>query len=76
MSSPHRAEPTRRPRPMPRAAAWSLVALLALFLYGGLVLTLFRHVPGVSWHGHAFGFLGGALAAWLLTPKSERVRKP
>ena len=51
---------------------WAVVALVAGFFYGGLVATLFKHIPGVSWHGHAFGFAGGALAAWLLTPRAER----
>lgn len=55
---------------------WAAIAIVAVFLYGGLVMTLFRHVPGVSWHGHAFGFLGGALAAkWMSgdgKPKKSR----
>lgn len=49
-----------------------LVAIVAGFLYGGLVLTLFKFSRGVSWHGHAFGFIGGALAAWLLAGDSGR----
>lgn len=55
-----------------RDLRWGAIALLAAFLYGGLVLTLFRHQPGISWHGHAFGFLGGGLAAWLLTADKGR----
>ncbi len=52
----------------------ALVGLLACALYGGLVLTLLRHHHGVSWHGHAFGFLGGAAAAWLVS--GDRGRAP
>lgn len=46
---------------------WLGLALIAGFLYGGLVITLFKRVEGISWTGHAFGFVGGAVAAWLLT---------
>jgi membrane associated rhomboid family serine protease len=62
-------------------AAWfsrdwkrALLAIAAGFLYGGLVIALFKFTRGVSWHGHAFGFLGGALAAWLLA--GDKGRKP
>ena len=39
-------------------------SLLVFFLYGGSLITLFIHIPGVSWTGHFFGFLSGITAAW------------
>ncbi len=49
-------------------------SILVTFLYGGIILgTLpFFNAPNVSWEGHLFGFLGGALAAWLLAKPSEQ----
>ena len=42
-----------------------LLSGAVLFLYGGLLLTLLVRIPGISWHGHLFGFIAGVLAAWL-----------
>jgi len=44
-------------------------SLLVTVLYGGLILGTipFLTAPGISWEGHLFGFLGGVLAAWLLS---------
>ena len=59
-----------------RRIGWILIALLAAFLYGGLVFTLFRHQAGISWQGHFFGFLGGVLAARLhVNSETARDRK-
>lgn len=41
------------------------VSAAVFLLYGGVLLALFRYVPGVSWTGHFFGFLSGVLAARL-----------
>jgi membrane associated rhomboid family serine protease len=43
-----------------------VVGVAVLFLYGGTLAFGFVPTPGVSWQGHAFGALGGVLAAWLL----------
>ena len=40
--------------------------MIAFFFYGGMLLTVLPHEPGVSWQSHLGGALGGALAAWLL----------
>ena len=41
-----------------------LVAVGLLVLYGGVLLGVLPGQPGISWQGHLFGALGGALAAW------------
>jgi membrane associated rhomboid family serine protease len=40
------------------------VSMAIFFLYGGAILSLLDNTPGISWEGHAFGFLAGCLAAW------------
>jgi membrane associated rhomboid family serine protease len=42
------------------------LAVLSLFLYGGMLWGLLPLQPGVSWLGHLFGFAGGGLAAYQL----------
>lgn len=46
-----------------KALIFSIVIFIA---YGGVLISLLRFVPGVSWSGHFFGFLSGVLAAWFL----------
>ena len=41
-----------------------LLGLLLLILYGGLLWGVLPNSTGVSWQGHLFGAVGGALAAW------------
>jgi len=43
------------------------LAILAGFLYGGMIWGVLPLQPNVSWLGHLFGFIGGALAARYLT---------
>ena len=50
----------RRDRPAIAAA------MIAFFLYGGMLLTVLPQEPGVSWQSHLGGALAGVLAAWLL----------
>ena len=45
------------------------LALIAGFLYGGMLWGVLPGTPGVSWLGHFFGLLGGILAAWLLADR-------
>ncbi|MDB6162856.1 MAG: peptidase [Xanthomonadaceae bacterium] len=49
----------RRDRPAIAAA------MIAFFLYGGMLLTVLPHEAGVSWQAHFGGALAGLLGAWL-----------
>jgi membrane associated rhomboid family serine protease len=49
----------RRDRPAIAAA------MIAFFLYGGMLLTILPQEPGVSWQAHLGGAVAGILAAWL-----------
>lgn len=48
-----------------RHTMWLVGGAIALFVYGGMLWGLLP-TPGVSWSGHAFGAIGGVLAAWAL----------
>jgi membrane associated rhomboid family serine protease len=45
------------------------LSLFVLALYGSLIWGVFPLHRGISWEGHLFGFLGGILAARILTPR-------
>jgi membrane associated rhomboid family serine protease len=50
-----------------------VLGVVLLVTYGGLLVGVLPGQPGISWQGHLFGAIGGALAAaWL----SERRRAP
>ena len=43
-----------------------VVSVLVAFLYGGALLSLLVQSPGISWAGHFYGFITGAMAAsWM-----------
>jgi membrane associated rhomboid family serine protease len=46
-----------------------LLSLIVGFLYGGAIWGILPTVPGVSWEGHLFGFIGGIIAARLLSQR-------
>jgi membrane associated rhomboid family serine protease len=48
----------------PGAIALSVIVFL---VWGGLIYGVLPQDPGISWEGHLFGFLGGALSAWILS---------
>lgn len=48
-----------------------LLSLIVGFLYGGTIWGVLPIQQGVSWEGHLFGFIGGILAARLLTRRKK-----
>jgi membrane associated rhomboid family serine protease len=53
-----------------------VLSLVVFFAYGGAIMTLFIHMPGVSWSSHFWGFAAGVLAAWRLArSRSARRRR-
>jgi membrane associated rhomboid family serine protease len=55
-----------------RRAGEIILGMVLFFMYGGLLLGVLPGQPGVSWQGHLFGAIGGALAAWLVSERTER----
>ncbi|GAA0539288.1 rhomboid family intramembrane serine protease [Saccharopolyspora subtropica] len=49
-----------------------LVAVVLFFYWGGMLWGVLPGQPGISWEGHLFGALGGALAAWLVARATRR----
>jgi membrane associated rhomboid family serine protease len=45
-------------------------SFIVAFLYGGVLWGVLPLQRGISWEGHLFGFIGGVIAARLLTPPS------
>jgi membrane associated rhomboid family serine protease len=56
-----------------RSWTWSLVALVILVLYGGVLIGVLPLQVGVSWQSHLFGFLAGIGAARLLFSRQRRL---
>ncbi|MBW4493348.1 MAG: rhomboid family intramembrane serine protease [Oscillatoria princeps RMCB-10] len=50
-----------------------LLSAIACFFYGSLLWGVLPQQAGISWQGHLFGFIGGALAARLLARHSQRL---
>ncbi|AJQ92633.1 putative membrane protein [Gynuella sunshinyii YC6258] len=53
-----------------------IIALIVVFLYGGMIYGVLPNNPSVSFEAHLFGALAGAVAAWLsvVISKSRRGR--
>jgi membrane associated rhomboid family serine protease len=49
-----------------------VIGVLIFLAYGSLLLGVLPGQTGVSWQGHLFGAIGGALAAWLLHDPSQK----
>ncbi|MEZ4662598.1 MAG: rhomboid family intramembrane serine protease [Caldilineaceae bacterium] len=52
-----------------RSGAAILLALAAIFLYGGIIWGVLPLQNGVSWLGHLFGLIGGGVAARMLVER-------
>jgi len=57
----------RRDRPAIAAA------MIAFFLYGGMLLTVLPREPGISWQAHLGGALAGLIAAWLFRQRDPQL---
>src|SRR5688572_3572351 len=55
-----------------RRALHLVGGLILIFVYGSTLLFGLVPTPGVSWSGHAFGAVGGVVAAWLLHRGTQR----
>jgi membrane associated rhomboid family serine protease len=59
-----------------RSISSIFLAVFVFLLYGGILLGTLPLRVGVSWQGHLFGFIGGALAAYYLTARRRRNLEP
>ena len=57
-----------------RRALHLVAGVLVLFIYGGTLAFGLVPTPGVSWQGHAFGAVGGVVAAWWLDRRASSDR--
>jgi membrane associated rhomboid family serine protease len=51
-----------------------VVGLIVLVFYGSLLWGLLPR-PGISWQGHAFGAIGGVVAAWVIHRRPAQVQE-
>lgn len=51
------------------------IAIASAVLYGGILFGVLPIQAGVSWEGHLFGFLGGILAAKLMSQRKMRLEE-
>lgn len=47
-----------------------MLSVIVFFLYGGLIWGVLPSEPHVSWQGHLFGFIGGIVAAKIISNKN------
>ncbi len=51
-----------------------LIGIGVLLAYGSMLLGVLPGTPGISWQGHLFGAVGGAVAAWWGSGEARRER--
>ncbi|MGI9293366.1 MAG: rhomboid family intramembrane serine protease [Pseudomonadales bacterium] len=51
-----------------------VLLMLAFFMYGTMIFTIFPGQPGVSWEYHFFGAVAGALAAFIFRHQDARLQ--
>jgi membrane associated rhomboid family serine protease len=56
-----------------RSTGQIVVAVVLLFIWGGMLWGVLPGNPGISWQGHLFGALAGVLAAWV-TARADKSR--
>ncbi len=54
-----------------RSLASVALAALVIVLYGGLLVGVLPSGNGISWQGHLFGVVGGAVAAYYYSPRRK-----
>jgi len=47
-------------------------AVITVLVYGALLFSLFRYIPGVSWAGHLSGAIAGVVVA-MLSPRRQSI---
>lgn len=48
-----------------------ILSVIVFFVYGGLIWGVLPLRAGISWQGHLFGFIGGAIAAWMIAKEKK-----
>ena len=48
-----------------------ILSVIVFFVYGGLIWGVLPSRVGISWQGHLFGFIGGAIAAWMIAKEKK-----
>ncbi|MDN5892553.1 MAG: rhomboid family intramembrane serine protease [Nocardioides sp.] len=48
------------------------LGVVVLLVYGSVLWGVFPGQEGISWQGHLFGAVGGAIAAWLLAERGNK----
>ena len=51
----------------------SVISLLIVFVYGGMIWGIFPSKPEISWETHLFGFITGMLLAYWYAPEIKQI---